>query len=236
MNPNETETKIYADGTKATGQGLPDQSPAEQGAVDAILATAAGTANGDAPTIEPQPPELAAQESAQQRDERVAANLARTRPNFGDSVLFWPSEGHGQTIVPMAAMITHVWGESCVNLEVPTALDDEGCPVAFVAGTTSVFLWRPGRQRPSGYYCAYVDELADLPPEVAQPLKRPEPITVHPIYHLYLAQQLPEVSSGTPYENGDERVIVSFKDTDERTMRVVLTADGLAKCQVPAQA
>lgn len=54
---------------------------------------------------------------------------------------------------------------------------------------------------------------------------------LHPLYSLEDAQGLPEVSGDSflPLTSDDPREIVSFKDEDRRTMRVVLTAEGLGK-------
>lgn len=89
MDPNETDTKNYTDGTTATGTApLPEQSPAQQdqAGADAVLASAASTATGDTPTIEPQPPEIAAAEPVEQPKPVIypvrTLDAARALPEF----------------------------------------------------------------------------------------------------------------------------------------------------------
>jgi hypothetical protein len=74
------------------------------------------------------------------------------KPTVGRVVWFYPlrwREGQNQ---PLAAIIAHVWTETCVNLAV-FGVDGHSYPV----GNTNVFLVQEGQEVPSGVeYCTYM--------------------------------------------------------------------------------
>lgn len=83
------------------------------------------------------------------------------------------------------------------------------------------------------------------PPPVLNVHTAPTPdlsaVEVSPVWSVEQARALPElaVPSGgrdtafVPFECSDPRAILSFSDTDGRTMRVAVTVHGLAKIAVP---
>jgi len=75
------------------------------------------------------------------------------RPSVGRIVWFWPKAGMTQ---PHAAIITHVWNDTLVNL---SAFDSDGNQYS----QRSVFIFNgdPGEYRPQSFFCEW--------PEVRSP-------------------------------------------------------------------
>lgn len=69
-----------------------------------------------------------------------------TKPVEGGKVKFFPPDSEG---VSIDALITKAWSDTCVNVEWM-----EGDQVR---SATSVLVYVPGGERPSGYYCELVD-------------------------------------------------------------------------------
>ena len=70
-------------------------------------------------------------------------------PTIGRIVWYWP-KGHGTQ--PHAAIVAHVWSDTCVNLAI---FDSNGVPVA--NPPTSVLLLQDGNERPSGgHFCEWM--------------------------------------------------------------------------------
>jgi hypothetical protein len=73
------------------------------------------------------------------------------KPTVGRVVWFFP-RGFKQGDQPFAALIAHVWSDTCVNLAI---FDANGQP--FPPGTTSILLLQDGNEAPSGgMYCAWM--------------------------------------------------------------------------------
>jgi len=177
-----------------------------------------------------------------------------TKPVEGGKVTFFP---HAETPIP--ALITKVWGDTCVNVEY--AVGDE------IKSPTSVFLWSEGLPKPEQYYCVLVDEqdqltsdgstleslVADglISTETVEALnleiKQPptdddhvapghslfsDPTKFKALTRLEQAQALQEVAGDLPhFQSDDPEHICAFKGLDGRTMRVVETPAGLAAQQ-----
>lgn len=141
-------------------------------------------------------------------------------PHAGDEVIF--SDGTDAE----ATLIEHVWNPGCVNLS---------------NGKTSVPLVRPGQPRPGAYFCYYLEEGDAVfglsqsdppPPQGTDPVDPPNPVRT-----IEAARALPEFELHTSdmarpklFECQDERAIRAFKDTDGRTMEVVIVGgSALAK-------
>lgn len=72
-------------------------------------------------------------------------------PTVGRVVWFYP-RGKGPPEQPLAALVAHVWSDTCVNLAV---FDSNGQPIP--PGTTSVLLVQEGAPVPSGgNYCTWM--------------------------------------------------------------------------------
>lgn len=72
-------------------------------------------------------------------------------PTVGRVVWFYPS-GHKANAQPLAAIVAHVWSDTCVNLAV---FDANG--KALDAPPTSVLLLQDGNERPSGgHFCEWM--------------------------------------------------------------------------------
>jgi hypothetical protein len=70
-------------------------------------------------------------------------------PVVGQAAQFHPSTyglPAGTNPSPQPAVVTHVWGPSCVNLEVTLGNGEKSYP-------TSVSVVTPGYGQPSGYFC-----------------------------------------------------------------------------------
>lgn len=85
------------------------------------------------------------------------------KPTVGRVVLFYP-RGHQPNEQPHAAIIAHVWSDTCVNLAI---FDANGQP--YPPGHTSILLVQPGSEVPSGgNYCTW------MPYQVGQAAKTEE--------------------------------------------------------------
>jgi hypothetical protein len=123
--------------------------------LDSSSAAPAPEQSGEAAAAADEPQAVAAAPAPTQE----ASAAAPSRPQVGDAVLFWPHAGYPGSF-PIEAEIDHVWSDTCVNVSMPAS---DGS----VYQPTSVFLVRHGNQaQPSGYYCAYADELPDAAPAV----------------------------------------------------------------------
>lgn len=238
--------------------GLDAQAPAAEAAQEPEAE--APTADAAAPA-----PELAQAAAAEEAAPPPAPEPATpSRPQVGDSVLFWPHTGIGyQGSFPIEAEIDHVWSDTCVNVSMPASNGSE-------YQATSVFLVRNGQALPSGYYCAYADELPQAVPaakvyEVAAPTLQQDLQALHDvaveaaaearaaaaevqqatatyadgegIIRIEDARALPEASPdapSVPVVATIERHIESFVDSDGRVMRIVKVAGALAKKAVQA--
>ncbi len=73
------------------------------------------------------------------------------KPTVGRVLWYYP-KGRKAGEQPQAAMIAHVWSDTCVNLAI---FDDNGCPLA--VPPTSVLLVQEGAEVPSGgRYCTWM--------------------------------------------------------------------------------
>lgn len=73
------------------------------------------------------------------------------KPSIGRVVWFYPA-GRPASYQPQAAIIAHVWSDTCVNLAI---FDDNGRPVA--EPPTSILLVQPGNEVPTGgHYCTWM--------------------------------------------------------------------------------
>jgi hypothetical protein len=74
------------------------------------------------------------------------------KPTVGRVVWFWPNKPGNEHVQPQAAMIAHVWGDTCVNLAI---FDSNGVPIP--KPPTSIHLVQEGEQVPEmGYYCSWM--------------------------------------------------------------------------------
>lgn len=72
-------------------------------------------------------------------------------PTVGRVVWFYP-KGHPAHEQPLAAIVAHVWSDTCVNLAI---FDANGRPMA--EPPTSVLLVQPGNPVPTGgFYCTWM--------------------------------------------------------------------------------
>mgnify|MGYP000190283694 FL=1 len=72
-------------------------------------------------------------------------------PTIGRVVWFYP-RGHQPNQQPLAAMVAHVWSDTCVNLVI---FDANGRPMA--DPPTSVLLVQPESEVPTGdHYCTWM--------------------------------------------------------------------------------
>ena len=72
-------------------------------------------------------------------------------PSIGRVVWYYPP-GHPEGEQPFAAIVAHVWSDTCVNLAI---FDANGRPMA--DPPTSVLLVQPGEYPPSdGGYCCWM--------------------------------------------------------------------------------
>mgnify|MGYP003494857881 CR=1 FL=1 len=72
-------------------------------------------------------------------------------PTVGRVVWFYP-KGHPSYAQPLAAIVAHVWSDTCVNLAI---FDANGRPMP--EPPTSVLLVQPGSEAPSGgLYCSWM--------------------------------------------------------------------------------
>lgn len=159
-------------------------------------------------------------------------------PQVGDAALYWPGHGFNGSF-PIMATVLHVWTDTCVNLAMKDSNGGDFNP-------TSVLLVRasmPVEQRPMGSYAMLADEAGETPMVdayfVAPPA--PAPLEQHshaPIFSLDAARALLEVlpdCACTPVKPLHDHEIVSFIDSDGRTMRVVVhESQGIVKQAVPA--
>lgn len=73
------------------------------------------------------------------------------KPTVGRVVWFYPS-GSNATFQPLAAIVAHVWSDTCVNLAI---FDANGVPMP--KPPTSVLLVQEGNEVPSGgHYCCWM--------------------------------------------------------------------------------
>lgn len=73
------------------------------------------------------------------------------KPTVGRVVWFYP-QGHSQDKQPLAAIVSHVWSDTCVNLAIFSA---NGCPMQ--NPPTSILLVQEGSEVPSGgHYCTWM--------------------------------------------------------------------------------
>lgn len=73
------------------------------------------------------------------------------KPTVGRVVWYYPP-GHPQGYQPLAAIIAHVWSETCVNLAI---FDANGVPMP--EPPTSVLLVQPENEVPTGgRYCTWM--------------------------------------------------------------------------------
>lgn len=74
-------------------------------------------------------------------------------PTVGRVVYFTPAtDAPHHSAAPLAALITHVWSDTCVNLAI---FDPNGKP--FDDPPTSVLLVQPENEKPSGgHYCEWM--------------------------------------------------------------------------------
>lgn len=73
------------------------------------------------------------------------------KPTVGRVVWYYPAGHHGDN-QPLAALVAHVWSDTCVNLAI---FDANGSP--FVAPPTSVLLIQEGNPVPTGgNYCTWM--------------------------------------------------------------------------------
>ena len=78
-------------------------------------------------------------------------------PTVGRVVWYWPPKNATSSYAdggtqPFAALIAHVWSDTCVNLAI---FDANGEP--FGAPTTSVLLIQDGNERPTGgHFCEWM--------------------------------------------------------------------------------
>ncbi len=73
------------------------------------------------------------------------------KPTVGRVVWFYP-RGHKAGEQPLAAMVAHVWSDTCVNLAI---FDANGVPMP--TPPTSILLVQPESEVPSGgHYCAWM--------------------------------------------------------------------------------
>lgn len=85
------------------------------------------------------------------------------KPTVGRVVWFYPL-GSKPTDQPLAAIVAHVWSDTCVNLAIFNA---NGVPME--KPPTSVFLVQEGAEVPSGgFYCAW------MPYQIGQAKKHAE--------------------------------------------------------------
>ena len=176
------------------------------------------------------------------------------KPAFGGKAIFHQSPVDGVAQPSVEATISHVWSDTCVNLEFT---DAEGVP----RKPTSVLVLQPGMEQPSGYYCVLVEAAVapslDGPVSMATMLQGETPpavipapppvdnafvaegaeqfVTVYPILYLAHARTLPEVEfhdDAIEFTSDDTNHILRFKAADGRTMKVVHVAGGLAAMPV----
>lgn len=73
------------------------------------------------------------------------------KPTVGRVVWFYPA-GHQEGEQPLAAIIAHVWSDTCVNLAI---FCRNGSPLP--NPPTSILLVQEGNERPSGgHYCTWM--------------------------------------------------------------------------------
>lgn len=85
------------------------------------------------------------------------------KPTVGRVVWYWPSGPAGTQ--PLAAIIAHVWSDTCVNLAIFNA---SGAPMD--TPPTSILLLQEGNERPSGgHFCEW------MPYQIGQAKKHAEP-------------------------------------------------------------
>lgn len=73
------------------------------------------------------------------------------KPTVGRVVWFYP-KNHQPNDQPLAAIVAHVWSDTCVNLAI---FDANGCPMS--DPPTSVLLVQEGNEIPTGgHYCAWM--------------------------------------------------------------------------------
>ena len=73
------------------------------------------------------------------------------KPTVGRVVWYYPKDNK-EGDQPLAAIVAHVWSDTCVNLAIFTA---NGCPMG--TPPTSVLLVQEGAEVPSGgHYCAWM--------------------------------------------------------------------------------
>lgn len=73
------------------------------------------------------------------------------KPTIGRVVWFY-QDGHQEGEQPLAAIVAHVWSDTCVNLAI---FDANGCPMQ--SPPTSILLVQEGIEIPSvGHYCAWM--------------------------------------------------------------------------------
>jgi hypothetical protein len=73
------------------------------------------------------------------------------KPTIGRIVWFYP-RGHKAGEQPLAAIVAHVWSDTCVNLAI---FDANGQP--YTPGTTSVLLVQENSEVPSaGNFCTWM--------------------------------------------------------------------------------
>ena len=93
------------------------------------------------------------------------------KPTVGRVVWYWPSRAHdihnsgicGGGNQPLAAIITHVWSDTCVNLSI---FDANGKQFS----RTSVFLHQEGCERPSEMFAEW------MPYQHGQAAKTEQPV------------------------------------------------------------
>ena len=74
------------------------------------------------------------------------------KPTVGRVVWFWESAPTSETEQPQAAIVAHVWSDTCVNLAI---FDPNGVPWA--KPPTSIHLVQEGEDAPSsGMYCSWM--------------------------------------------------------------------------------
>ncbi len=73
------------------------------------------------------------------------------KPTIGRVVWYWPPQ-NPQPVQPLAAIVTHVWSDTCVNLAI---FNENGCPIE--RPPTSILLVQEGVERPTGgHFCEWM--------------------------------------------------------------------------------
>lgn len=89
------------------------------------------------------------------------------KPTVGRVVWYYPP-GRSASEQPQAAIVAHVWSDTCVNLAI---FGDDGSPRA--APPTSVLLVQEGGETPSGgHYCTW------MPYQIGQAKKHADEVKV----------------------------------------------------------